>query len=429
MTDKTVVVIGSGVAGLSTALELAQFDIAVEIIEKSDFTGGHAIRFACKATDQCVKCGACIVEEKLDQAVRNSRIRILTGSRIESISKTERYAICLNQKPKYIDAQKCTACGVCLQQCPQEGAIIQGVSRNHSPFFAINEKECLYPADQSCSRCREACPEKAIALDACADQIVCEADAIVLATGFSLFNPQNKPYGYGVFKNVLTNMELEDIVRREGQVIRPSDGQPARKIAFIQCVGSRDAKLNHLWCSKICCGSTLRMAGLINARQPESEISFLYIDVQSFGRDFVPFYRRVQEKVRMIRAIPGDIFETPEGQLRVTYITDDTHETIEETFDCVVLSVGLQPCKESLEVAGQLNLKVGDSGFITPSEIDGEAFNNGVFSAGTVGGPMSISESIASAGETSLKILKYLETKLVRFAHNWNDGLRLVEPT
>ncbi len=409
MTDKTVAVIGSGVAGLSTALELAQFDISVEIIEKSDFSGGHAIRFACKATDQCVKCGACIVEEKLDQAVRNSRIRILTGSRIKSISKTARYAICLNQKPIHIDAQKCTACGVCLHQCPQDGAIIQGVSRNHSPFFAINEKECLYPVDQSCSRCQEACPENAIALDALAGQVACEADAIVLATGFSLFNPQNKPYGYGVFKNVLTNMELEDILRREGRVVRPSDGQPARKIAFIQCVGSRDAKLNHLWCSKICCGSALRMAGLIKARQAESEISFFYIDVQTFGRDFVPFYRRVQEEVRMIRAIPGDILETPEGQLRVTYITGEGHETMEEIFDCVVLSVGLQPCKENPEFASQLNLKLGDSGFITPSEIGGETFDKGVFSAGAVGGPMSIAESIASAGETSLKILKYLE--------------------
>ena len=120
MTEKTVVVIGSGVAGLSAALELAQLDISVEIVEKSDFAGGHAIRFACKATDQCVKCGACIVEEKLDQAVRNPRIRILTGSRIESISKTERYAISLHQKPKYINAKTCSGCGVCLQQCSQD---------------------------------------------------------------------------------------------------------------------------------------------------------------------------------------------------------------------------------------------------------------------------------------------------------------------
>ena len=150
------------------------------------------------------------------------------------------------------------------------------------------------------------------------------------------------------------------------------------------------------------------MAGLINDRQPESEISFFYIDVQTFGRDFVTFYRRVQEDVRMIRAIPGDIFETPDGQLRVTYITDEIYETIEEIFDCVVLSVGLQPCEENLEMARQLNLKVSDSGFLIPSEIAGEASNIGVFSAGGVGGPMGIAESIASAGETSLNVLKYI---------------------
>jgi len=114
----------------------------------------------------------------------------------------------------------------------------------------------------------------------------------------------------------------------------------------------------------------------------------------------------------MIRAIPGDIFETPEGQLRVTYITAETHETIEEIFDCVVLSVGLQPCKENLEVVRQLNLKLADSGFVNPSEIEDETSDTGVFSAGAVGGPMSIAESIASAGEASLKILKYFEVQL-----------------
>jgi heterodisulfide reductase subunit A2 len=408
MKDKTVTVIGSGVAGLSAALALAKFDISVDIIEKSDFAGGHAIRFACKATTECVKCGACIVEEKLGQAVKDPRIRILTGSRIENISKKERYVICLNQKPVYINAQKCSVCGVCLQQCPQEGAIVGGVSSNQSPFFVINEKECLYMKDQSCRRCQELCPEKAITLDARADQVTCEADAVVLATGFSPFNPRNKPYGYGVFKNVVTNMELEDMMRREGQIVRPSDGQPAQKIAFIQCVGSRDAKLGHLWCSKICCGSALRMAGLIKTRQPGSEICFFYIDIQTFGKDFGPFYQRIQEEVRMIRSIPGDIFETPEGRLRVYYAAHETHETLEEIFDCVVLSVGLQPCKESRDIAGQLDLKGSSSDFIKSTDIESQSSNNGVFSAGTVSGPMSIAESIASAGEASLKIIKYL---------------------
>lgn len=408
MTDKTVLVIGGGVAGLSAALGLARFGISVDIVERTDFAGGHAIRFACKATDECVKCGACSVEDKLDQAVRDPRIRILTGSRIEKIQKPERYAIRLIQKSEYIDDQKCSACGACYQCCPQEGAIIQGFSRSHSPFFAINEQKCLHLTNQSCSRCQEICPEKAISLGARVRQIDCHTDAIVVATGFSPFNPRNKPYGYGIFKNVLTNLELEDILRREGRVLRPSDGQPARRMAFIQCVGSRDAKLNHLWCSKICCGSALRAARLIGTREPECEISFFYIDVQTFGKDFEPFYRRVQKQVRMIRTIPGDIYETREGQLRVTYAAGETHDTAEEIFDLVVLSVGLQPSEENLEVLKQLKLKVSEGGFVAPPDTDSEASTSGVFAAGTVSGPMSIAESIASADAASLKVLKFL---------------------
>ncbi len=409
MADKTVVIIGSGVAGLSAALELAKFDISVEIIEKSDFAGGHAIRFACKATDLCVKCGACMVEEKLDQAVRDPGIRILTGSRIESITKTERYTICLNQKPKYINAQKCTACGICLHQCPQEGAITQGLSPSHSPFFAINEKECLYPVDQSCSRCQETCPENAITLDAGSTELSTEADAIVLTTGFETFDPRNKPYGYGIYKNVVTNLELEEIVRRQGRALKPSDGRRARRIGFVQCVGSRDAKVNHLWCSKICCGSSLRMARLIKAREPETEISFFYIDVQTFGRDFEPFYNQVTEDVHMIRAIPGDIIQMENGQLKVTVVNDETHETVEELFDMIILAVGLQPCHENLELVGRLNLKNAVSGFVAiATGLEGQAADAGVFAAGTVCGPMSIAESVASAGEAALNTLRYL---------------------
>jgi heterodisulfide reductase subunit A len=162
MMDRTVAVIGGGVAGLTAALELARFGFQVDVIEKADFAGGHAIRFACKATDQCVKCGACIVEEKLAQAIEDPGIRLLSGSRIEKISKSRTYEIKLTQKAVYIDARNCTACGICLEQCPEDDAIIRGVSKSHSPFLVINEETCRYMADQSCTRCRDECPEKAI---------------------------------------------------------------------------------------------------------------------------------------------------------------------------------------------------------------------------------------------------------------------------
>ena len=409
MTGKRIVVIGSGVAGLTAALELTRFGFQVDIIEKEAFAGGHAIRLACKATDRCVNCGACIVHEKLAQAAADPRIRILTGSGIEKISKSPNFEIRLTQQAEYIDAAKCTNCGHCLAQCPQDDAIVQGYSANHSPFYVLNPETCRYMADQSCTRCRDACPEGAIRLDSEPTRLTLGADAVIWAGGFSLFNPHHKPYGYGVFKNVITNLELEAIMRREGRAIRPSDGGTARSIAYIQCVGSRDAKLNHLWCSKYCCGSAFRMINLIQAREPQTEASVFYIDIQTFGRDFETFYHRMQKDVRMIRAIPGDIFQAEGGSLKVTFVDNGTHEAIEEIFDLVVLSAGMQPREENLELANQLQLTADGSGFAAHADKagDDEAIN-GVFVAGAAAGPMSIAESIASAGSAVLKTIKYL---------------------
>ena len=343
MVGRTVAVIGAGVAGLTAALELTRFGFHVDIIEKAAFAGGHAVRLACKATDRCVSCGACIVHQKLAQAIAEPEVRIFTGSRIEKISKSKNFEIKLTQK----------------------------------------------------------------AADSDPTQLSLKAAAVIWATGFSVFSPQNKPYGYGVFKNVITNLELEDLMREEGRATRPSDRRVARSVAFIQCVGSRDAKLNHLWCSKFCCGSALRMANLIRAREPQTQVSFFYIDLQSFGRDFEAFYRQVQENVRMIRAIPGDIFQAEDGSLKVTFINNDTHETVAERFDLVVLSAGMQPCKENSELAAQLNLGAEDSGFVENAAGDGKRLP-GVFVAGAADSPMTIAESIASAGAAALKTIKYL---------------------
>jgi heterodisulfide reductase subunit A len=343
MRDRTVAVIGAGVAGLTAALELTRFGFHVDIIEKAAFAGGHASRFACKATNRCVSCGACIVHQKLAQAEAEPGVRILTGSRIEKISKSQNFEIKLTQKTQ---------------------------DSNPTPLSL-------------------------------------EAAAVIWATGFSVFNPQNKPYGYGVFKNVITNLELEDIMRADGRATRPSDRRAARSLAFIQCVGSRDAKLNHLWCSKFCCGSALRMANLIRAREPQTQISFFYIDIQTFGRDFEAFYRQAQENVHMIRAIPGDIFQTEDGSLKVTFVNNDTHETMEALFDLLVLSAGMQPCKENTELAAQLNLGAEDRGFAERADDDAKGLP-GVFVAGAANGPMTIAESIASAGSAVLKTIKYL---------------------
>jgi len=341
VNGKSVLVVGGGIAGLSAALELARLGIGVELVEKEDVLGGHARQFTCKATDKCVRCGACIVEEKLKDVADNPGIKVHLGSHMEKVESSGRFVVSL--------------------------------ADNKGPSHS------------------------------------CETDAIIITSGFSPFNPAGKPYGYSRFDNVITNLDLERVLRKQSLVTRPSDDKAPEKIAFIQCVGSRDAKLNHLWCSKVCCGSALRMASLIKSRQPETGVTLFYMDIQTFGRDFQRFFNKVQNDVRLIRAIPGDVFKTEDDRLRMTYFDSATGESKEEFFDLIVLSVGLTPGMDLPELSAQLNIELSDSGFVRTPEKSSGTQKDGVFAAGTVLGPMSIAESVASAGKAAWEVITYLK--------------------
>lgn len=408
---KKVLVIGGGVAGLAAAYELALLNVGVELVEKTDFLGGHGIRFACKATDKCVECGACLVEEKLKNVVQNPKIIVSLGTTLEQVTTFEPFSVTLHRRPAYIDPQKCTGCRICFERCPLDGAVARGFSILNVPLYAINKEKCLYFKDKSCRECEILCPEGAIKLDEKGSTYITVADAIIVAVGFHTFNPQNTPYGFTLFKNVISNLDLERMLRRHSQVNRPSDNQTPKRIAFVQCVGSRDSSLNHLWCSKVCCGSALRLARLIKTRQPETEIIFFYIDVQTFGRDFQSFYQDVQKDVRLVRAMPGEIFPAEQDRLRVNYYAAATGESLEENFDMVVLSVGMEPAGDTKYLAGLFNLEIADSGFIRSTGRKEVAYANGIFSTGAVLGPMGIAETIAHAGYTAFETLKYLEKK------------------
>ncbi|RJP76756.1 MAG: CoB--CoM heterodisulfide reductase iron-sulfur subunit A family protein [Desulfobacteraceae bacterium] len=338
MPDKNVLIIGGGVAGLTAAIELAKLDCHVVLIEKEKSLGGHAGQFTCKATDECAKCGACIVEEKIDMALSHANITIYNQARLAAISRKDRFAV---------------------------------------TFFTEKDAEQSY-----------------------------DADAVIVATGFQAFDPVDKPFGYKRFEDVITNLDLEKKLRHEIEVKRPSDGITPEKIAFIQCVGSRDSSVNHLWCSRVCCGSALRMANLINTRNKNTEISFFYIDVQTFGKDFQFYYDRIRDRIRMIRAIPGDVFRTPDGQLKLEYYLPSEGKQIEELFDMIVLSVGIIPVGTADGMMEKFGLEQPKTGFPDEEFMRPVA---GLFAAGTSKGPKTITEAVADAGRVALDVVHYLQ--------------------
>ncbi|MCG6911009.1 MAG: FAD-dependent oxidoreductase [Deltaproteobacteria bacterium] len=409
MVDRHVTVAGSGVAGLSAAVQLAGFGIEVLVVEQSPFAGGHAVGYACKATDACVKCGACMVETLLAKARQHPRIHLKTDSRLENINAGDRLTIGIAVSPQFVDPGKCDSCGLCFDKCPA-GAVIQGSSSHHVPFYALKAEACMRPSSgETCSVCRDACPQNAIALDAKKTEEKIETDALVFATGFNAYDPRQKPYGYGLFENVITNLDLEREMRKTGRALCPSDGREPSRVAFIQCVGSRDASLNHLWCSQVCCGSALRLGRLIKARQPATDITVFYIDIQRFGKDFETFYRTIHDEIEFVRSIPGDVFENEDRTLTLGYMDDAGNTPKEAAFDLLVLSVGLLPNPDAAGMAAGLGMTVDSGGFVNPPGLDRSPPAPGVFAAGTATGPMSIPDAIASGGQAAAAVLSYLK--------------------
>jgi heterodisulfide reductase subunit A len=410
-TSKKVLVIGGGIAGLTAAWELARLNLDVELVEKSSFLGGHAIQFCCKAADECQKCGACSVEKRLLEVIQEPRIKVYLRSELKRTSRNGAFSYTLSRRPLYIDRKKCTNCGLCFEKCPAAGAIVRGYSKNNIPLYAIDEGKCLYFRDGSCSLCQDLCPEKAIDLGQEPGHVSDKADAIVVASGFKTFDPVDRPrYGYGINKNLITALDLERMLREKGDVVRPSDNKAPESIAFIQCVGSRDHKLEHGFCSQVCCGYAMRMAEAIRHRHPEIKVSIFYMDIQNCGKDFSKFYERCKDNIRFVRFMPGDIFQGERDRLTVCYGDEKEGHAVREPFDLVVLSVGIMPGSSNASLADILELDLDKYGFFAFADsLDSTSTSQqGIFLAGTAQGPKDIADSMAQAGQAAHRVAQHL---------------------
>lgn len=407
MPEPKVLIIGAGVAGLTAALELSRFGVRSTVVESAPFAGGYAIGFSCKATSACVRCGACLAEDRLENAVESPEIRLLPSSRLVALSRANgSFSAAVLRSPRFVDPDLCTGCGRCLDACP-DGAVLRAPSPFNRPPVAVDPGRCTRITGGDCSACMEACPESALSFQRDEERLVLEADAVILASGFRAFDPRDKPYGYGRLEDVITNLDLERMLREQGGLTRPSDGSPPRSVAFVQCVGSRDERLGHLWCSRVCCGSALRTARRLRFQAPELEVTVFYIDIQTFGRDFEAAWRELQGAFRFIRAIPADAVLTGDRRVRVGYFDSETGSPDVLDVDLLVLSVGLTPGPDLAETTGLLGLGRGADGFAALEAPEGPR-PEGVTAAGTVLGPMGILDAVKSGKASAWRTLEHL---------------------
>lgn len=402
-----VLVIGGGIAGLSSALQLARSGLSVDLVERNPTLGGHAILFTCKATDQCQKCTVCMVNDRIGQVPGEPEVRVRTGTEVIGARPVDgQFSVQIKRLALPVDVEKCIACGLCSEECPTtpEPSILLASDQGVPRVYTVHPETCLVYRGQECERCVAVCPADAIDFGR-EEEVSSESyDGIIVATGYRPFDATGlTQYRYGVLPDVITGLDLEMRLRREGRLTRPSDGSVPRRIAFIQCVGSRDVRYNP-YCSRVCCAYAVRCANKLHYLEPESEIAIFYMDLQAFGKDFPAWRERLRDRVRLVRSHPALIELGPDGGLWVVYESVETGRIDRELFDLVVLSVGLCPGPDTQPLADMFGIEVDDDGFLG-------AGPPGLFLAGTCQGPRDIAGSIADASTAAGAMLQHLRQR------------------
>ncbi len=372
------------------------------------------------------------------EADRHSNIEILTYTEVESIEgQPGDFSVRLNKKPRYIIEDKCTGCTTCVEYCPvlvpdpynQELSTNKAIHIYFSlavPLITYIDEECLYLKENKCNICQQVCENDAIDFSQKPEKIDVKVGAIILAPGFEIFDPGLKgKYGYSKFDNVITSLDFERLLAStgpyEGEIRRPSDGKHPKKVAWIQCVGSRRViEGENSYCSAVCCTYTQKQVILAKEHDADLEATVFHNDIRAYGKDFERYFQRAEElpHVRFIRSYVTVEREDPETKnVIIKYATGEEGVKTEE-FELVVLSVGLNPPDDAKELAKKFGIDLESHGFCKTNPIDPvETTRPGIFVSGAFQGPLDIPESVFTASGASShcgEVLDYRRGKLVQ---------------
>ncbi len=412
-----VMVVGGGISGIQASLDLADSGFKVYLVEKLPAIGGKMSQL--DKTFPTNDCSMCIESPKFIECSRHPNIDILTYTEVDRVEgEAGNFRVTLTKKPRYIIDDKCRGCTTCTEYCPVRvpNRYNQNLSLSKCShiYFSqavplvtyIDPESCLFLQDGKCTICVGVCQNKAIDLHQKAEKVEVEVGAIILAPGYEIFDPNLRgDYGYGKMANVITGLDFERILCAtgpyEGEIRRPSDGKHPKKIAWIQCVGSRQViPGGNSYCSAVCCTYTQKQVILAKDHDSEIEATIFHNDIRSFGKDFERFYQRAERLpgVRFIRSYVSIGRELPERKnVTIKYSTPD-NGVKEEEFDLVVLSVGLNPPADVNGLASKFGIELNSHGFCKANPANPmETSRLGVFVSGAFQGPLDIPESVMTA--------------------------------
>jgi len=428
MADKKVgaiLVVGGGVAGIQASLDLADSGFKVYLVDQGASIGGVMAQL--DKTFPTNDCSMCILSPKLVATGRHPNITILTCADILGLSgEAGNFEVRLRKKSRYIIEDKCNGCGICAQKCPIEAVDMfnEGLGKRSAIYveypqavplkYKIDREKCI-----GCGTCFEICKAGAIQYDQKDSETTLKVGSIILAPGFEPFDARLKSeYGYGRFPNVVTSTEFERILSASGPygglVLRASDGEIPKRIAFIQCVGSRDFQLGNNYCSAACCMYGIKEAVIAKEHTPSKlDCKIFFMDMRSYGKEFDSYYERAQGEwgIQFVRSRVAGVAEDPKtGNLFVHYVEDENPKT--EEFDMVVLSIGMQPPKNVEQLAKNLGIKLNKYNFCeTDAFSPVETSKPGIFVCGAFSAPKDIPESVAQASGAAAKAMSIVASE------------------
>jgi heterodisulfide reductase subunit A len=432
-----VMVVGGGISGIQAALDLANTGFRVYLVDKSPAIGGKMSQL--DKTFPTNDCSMCIESPKFIECSRHPNIEILTYTEVDNVrGQAGEFQVTLIKKPRYIIEDRCTGCTTCVEFCPVKipDRYNQNLSLNKAihiyfsqavPLITyIDPDTCLYLNDEKCSICAGVCKNEAIDLNQKESMLHVEVGAILLAPGYETFDPKLRgDYGYGVMENVVTGLDFERLLCStgpyEGEILRPSDKKHPHKIAWIQCVGSRQViEGGNSYCSAVCCAYTQKQVILAKDHDAELEATIFHNDIRAFGKDFERFYQRAEKlsDVRFIRSYVSVGKEIPDTKnVTIRYATPDDGVK-EEAFDLVVLSVGMTPPADVKGLAKKFGIELNAHEFCKTNPTNPiETTRAGIFVSGAFQGPIDIPESVMGASGASAlcgQLLSYRRGDLSR---------------
>ena len=430
---KRALVIGGGIAGIQTALDIADAGYKVDIVEKLPSIGGRMSQL--DKTFPTLDCSSCILTPRMTEVNQNPNIRIFTYSEVTDVSGfVGNFTVQITKHSRSVRAEDCTGCGICTSKCPSRktpNEFNRGLDTRpaiYIPFAqaipnvpVIDKEHCIHFKTGKCGICSKVCPSHAVDYEL-KDEIIEEKyGAIVVATGFDMIDLHKfGELGYGVSKDVVSSIELERLMNAagptSGHLERMSDHKQPKEMVFIQCVGSRcapDDRRGKTYCSKICCMYTAKQAILIKDHYPDTNIHVFYIDVRTPGKNFDEFYRRAVEQygVDYIKGNVGKVTPLPNGKLHVHGVDLLDQKDVEIDADMVVLAGAIEPNPDIRKLATMLTLSIDNNNFLNEAHAKlhpVEAATAGVFMSGVVQGPKDIPETVAQAGAAAIKVVGLL---------------------